>query len=64
VANRGIACGARLLILLIMRRVASDFGSNRARGRERKNQGEENKKTSINVLFSLVLGFRFLQSSP
>jgi magnesium-transporting ATPase (P-type) len=44
VANRGVACWARLLCFLIMRRVASSFGSNRARGRERKKQGEENKK--------------------
>jgi len=40
VANGGVACETRLLWHLIMRWVASDFGS-KARGRKR--QGEENK---------------------
>jgi hypothetical protein len=46
VANGGVACGARLLWHLIMRRVASDSGL-KARGRKR--QGEENK-TSLPLL--------------
>jgi hypothetical protein len=43
VANGGVACGTRLLWHLIMRWVASDFGS-KARGRKRK--GEENSAAS------------------
>ena len=47
VANGGVAYGARLLWHHIMRRVASSFGSNKARGREREEEINEKEQKLI-----------------
>jgi len=45
VANGGVACGSRLLCHLIMRRVGSDFGCNRACGKgEEETRRRKQKK--------------------